>query len=324
MSRFVLVPIIVPTTCDFSFFRGILRTLWVRMYFCYVDTYMNLSSSDHLMAQRRETRKTSSEQVRRNTVTHIFRQLDLVLILFIFQEYEFPSPVSQDDGKYYGAPSFIGGFRFAESSAQQSSWQFSALQRPIQSPSPSATSPTDSSWEDASAPPSRGPSGPPSQPASRAPSMSAGVSGGKLAPLHPVFVPGSGERRVSMDSDAPFVIPGQKPGSVHSDNAEGGHKFNFKDLARPKLHRKSPQKSTSSKKSDSDAGDGLTSCTADNSVVGLTQKYGVCQKPALGKGVTSVIKLAHKWDRSEEKLYAIKVPRPFLSPSFPLPDAIFV
>jgi hypothetical protein len=28
---------------------------------------------------------------------------------------------------------------------------------------------------------------------------------------------------------------------------------------------------------------------------------------AIGKGATSVVRLAHKWDRSEEKLYAIKV-----------------
>jgi hypothetical protein len=28
---------------------------------------------------------------------------------------------------------------------------------------------------------------------------------------------------------------------------------------------------------------------------------------AIGKGATSVVRLAHKWDRSEEKLYAVKV-----------------
>ncbi|EGO19434.1 hypothetical protein SERLADRAFT_335756, partial [Serpula lacrymans var. lacrymans S7.9] len=42
------------------------------------------------------------------------------------------------------------------------------------------------------------------------------------------------------------------------------------------------------------------------STVSLTQKYGVCQKVAIGKGATSVVRLAHKWDRSEEKLYAVK------------------
>lgn len=186
--------------------------------------------------------------------------------------------------------------------------QFFTAQSPMHSPSPSATSPTDSSWEGTSAPPSRGPSRPPSQPASRAPSMSAGVSGGKLAPPPPVFVPASRERRASRGSDAPLVTPGKKAGSVHSDKAEGGHKFNLKDLlaSGPKLNRKSSQRSTSSKRSDSDAGDGRARSTAGDSAVSLTQKYGVCQKLAIGKGATSVVRLAHKWDRSEEKLYAIK------------------
>jgi len=212
--------------------------------------------------------------------------------------------------------------------------QLSAPQSPIHSPSPSATSPTDSSWEGVSAPPSRGPSRPPSQPASRAPSMSAGVSGGKLAPPPPVFVPSSRERRASRGSETPLVPAGKKQGSVHSDKAEGGHKFNLKDLlaSGPKLHRKSSQRSTSSKKSDSDAGDGRARSTGGDSAASLTQKYGVCQKLAIGKGATSVVRLAHKWDRSEEKLYAIKVSgrlrsillHAFLTPSLSLPDPIFV
>jgi hypothetical protein len=97
-----------------------------------------------------------------------------------------------------------------------------------------------------------------------------------------------------------------KPASVHS--ADGGHKFNLKDLlaSGPKLARKSSARSTaSSKKSDSD-GAGPKS-TAGDSAASLSQKYGVCQKIAIGKGATSVVRLAHKWDRSEEKLYAIKV-----------------
>ena len=39
----------------------------------------------------------------------------------------------------------------------------------------------------------------------------------------------------------------------------------------------------------------------------VSQKYGVCQKVAIEKGAMSVVRLANKWDRSEEKLYAIKV-----------------
>ncbi|KAJ3501526.1 hypothetical protein NLJ89_g9295 [Agrocybe chaxingu] len=74
----------------------------------------------------------------------------------------------------------------------------------------------------------------------------------------------------------------------------------------PKLNRKSSQRSTSSRKSDSDAGEGRARSVAGESTVSLSQKYGVCQKVAIGKGATSVVRLAHKWDRSEEKLYAIK------------------
>lgn len=39
----------------------------------------------------------------------------------------------------------------------------------------------------------------------------------------------------------------------------------------------------------------------------LLKKYGVCEKVAIGKGATAVVKLAHKWDRTTERLYAVKV-----------------
>ncbi|PPQ69237.1 hypothetical protein CVT25_006954 [Psilocybe cyanescens] len=199
----------------------------------------------------------------------------------------------------------------SSSSDQQShKRQASAPHSPLNSPSPSATSPTDSYWEGPSAPPSRGPSRPSSQPASRAPSMSAGVSGGKIIPPPAAQQPAGRERRASKASDIVPVTPGKasKPASIHSDKGESSHKFNLKDLLNsgPKLNRKSSQRSTSSRKSDSDAGDGRAKSTAGDSAVSLTQKYGVCQKVAIGKGATSVVRLAHKWDRSEEKLYAIK------------------
>ena len=43
-----------------------------------------------------------------------------------------------------------------------------------------------------------------------------------------------------------------------------------------------------------------------NASTSLAQKYGICEKVAIGKGATAVVKLAHKWDRSTEKLYAVK------------------
>ncbi|BGP18299.1 hypothetical protein JCM10213_008472 [Rhodosporidiobolus nylandii] len=38
----------------------------------------------------------------------------------------------------------------------------------------------------------------------------------------------------------------------------------------------------------------------------LSKKYGVCDKVIVGKGATAVVRLAHKWDRTQEKLYAVK------------------
>ena len=162
------------------------------------------------------------------------------------------------------------------------------------------TSPTDSYGEGGSLPPSRATS----QPASRSGSMSAGVGGGKIIPPQPIHAPSWRERRGSK-AEAP-VAPSRKS-SFHSDKGEGiSHRFNLKDLLAngPKLNRKS---STSSRRSDSDTGEGKAKSTAGESTVSLTQKYGVCQKVAIGKGATSVVRLAHKWDRTEEKLYAVKV-----------------
>lgn len=103
--------------------------------------------------------------------------------------------------------------------------------------------------------------------------------------------------------------PPSKPPSVHSQD---GHKFNLKDLLAqgPKLSRRSSQRSVSSRRSDTDResiADGKARSTAGDSTTSLSKKYGICQKVAIGKGATSVVKLAHKWDRSEERLYAVKV-----------------
>lgn len=139
------------------------------------------------------------------------------------------------------------------------------------------------------------------------PSMSAGTSGGKL-----ITATKDGKKATPPNStSASTVTPARpaKPASVHSDSGLS-HKFNLKDLlaSGPKLNRRP---SASSRRSDSevgsDGGKGRTKSTAGDSATSLTQKYGVCQKVAIGKGATSVVRLAHKWDRAEEKLYAVKV-----------------
>ncbi|KAF4562449.1 serine/threonine-protein kinase HAL4/sat4 [Pleurotus pulmonarius] len=171
-------------------------------------------------------------------------------------------------------------------------------------PASSASSPTLSERDSWSLPSTR----PPSQAPSRAPSMSAGVSGGKLAPP-----PTAAARSTSAGKNSapptpdPNVTPSKtgRASSVHSNDGDK-YRFNLKDLlaSTPKLARRSSQRSTgSSKKSDSDGG---AKSVAGESNVSLTKKYGVCQKVAIGKGATSVVRLAHKWDRAEEKLYAVK------------------
>lgn len=101
------------------------------------------------------------------------------------------------------------------------------------------------------------------------------------------------------------VVVGQKQEVV----AASGNKFTLKDLiglggSDPKLNRK---QSGSNKGSDRGSTKGGSERGDDNgSTASLLKKYGVCDKAAIGKGATAVVRLAHKWDRREEKLYAVK------------------
>jgi protein-serine/threonine kinase len=123
----------------------------------------------------------------------------------------------------------------------------------------------------------------------------------------PAPVPAKGSKKDRHEPVTP-VEPSPRnkgPPSVHS--TDGGTKFNLKDLlaSAPKLSRKSSARSSaSSRKSDSEGG-GPKSTGGDSA--SLLKKYGTCERVAIGKGATSVVRLAHKWDRTEEKLYAVKV-----------------
>ncbi|KAH9453081.1 hypothetical protein Pst134EB_017015 [Puccinia striiformis f. sp. tritici] len=70
------------------------------------------------------------------------------------------------------------------------------------------------------------------------------------------------------------------------------------------------QKPSSSKGGQSDDGkseDGENRSRAGSqAATSLRKKYGVCEKAAIGKGATAVVRLAHKWDRGTDKLYAVK------------------
>ena len=103
--------------------------------------------------------------------------------------------------------------------------------------------------------------------------------------------------------------PPSRPPSVLSNDGDR-HKFSLEKLLNStttKLQRNLSARSTaSSKKSDSDAD---KRSTAGDSSTSLSKKYGVYDRGPIGKGATSVVRLAHKWDRTEEKVYAVKVRR---------------
>lgn len=175
------------------------------------------------------------------------------------------------------------------------------------SPSPTS-SPSPSESNQWSAPPTR----PPSRPPSQAPSRAASMSGAK-PDLSSLFSSPLLGGLTKSKKDKPPVTPVEQssdprpkgPPSVHS--TDGGTKFNLRDLLGPgpKLSRKSSARSSaSSRKSDSEGG---PKSTGGESTGSLLKKYGTCERVAIGKGATSVVRLAHKWDRTEEKLYAVKV-----------------
>ncbi|CAE6409190.1 unnamed protein product [Rhizoctonia solani] len=100
-------------------------------------------------------------------------------------------------------------------------------------------------------------------------------------------------RAQSFSSERPK--PPSRPPSVSGDG-----KFNLKDLlaATPKVRG-------TSRKSDAGSEKGARS-VASGASGGRLDHYGICERVAIGKGATSIVRLAHKWDRTEEKLYAVK------------------
>ncbi|BEJ14734.1 hypothetical protein CspHIS471_0405010 [Cutaneotrichosporon sp. HIS471] len=87
----------------------------------------------------------------------------------------------------------------------------------------------------------------------------------------------------------------------------GGTKFTLKDLLGGSKDGKLGRRASGGSARGSDRGSTKGSEGGDgHSTASLLKKYGVCDKAAIGKGATAVVRLAHKWDRREEKLYAVK------------------
>jgi len=148
-----------------------------------------------------------------------------------------------------------------------------------------------------------------SRPSSRATSYSRRNSGARPE-TPPVPAPSLGRKQSGKSGKPAATLNGQPlvVGQKQEVVAASGNKFTLKDLiglggSDPKLNRKQSSNKGSdrgSTRGGSDRGDD------SGSTASLLKKYGVCDKAAIGKGATAVVRLAHKWDRREEKLYAVK------------------
>ncbi len=115
-----------------------------------------------------------------------------------------------------------------------------------------------------------------------------------------LFVPPKG----MPSARKPIAQPSARPPPSQA-STEASQKFTLKDLIPGAgLGRRTSNRSASSRRSDSERGhpNGGELATAS-----LAKKYGVCERLAIGKGATSVVRIVHKWDSSEDKLYAVKV-----------------
>jgi len=115
----------------------------------------------------------------------------------------------------------------------------------------------------------------------------------------------AGERDPSLSRSNSRTEDGGKLERKASQKQEGG--TSLRDMVSNSMTRKL---STTSRKSDDGKSDTEShygkSDKGGNQTNSLLKKYGACEKTAIGKGATAVVRLAHKWDKSTEKLYAVK------------------
>jgi protein-serine/threonine kinase len=117
------------------------------------------------------------------------------------------------------------------------------------------------------------------------------------------------EKEKEKDKKPIAVIGGQPVvvGNKQEVTASSGNRFTIKDLIGmgdgTRMQRKQSDRGS---QRGSDRGSTKGSEHDGASTASLLKKYGVCDKAAIGKGATAVVRLAHKWDRREEKLYAVK------------------
>ncbi|KAJ6463023.1 kinase-like domain-containing protein [Mycena vitilis] len=186
-------------------------------------------------------------------------------------------------------------------------------------PLPLAAPPPLSSSTAKSAPTSPVSATPPALPPTAVKRAASTATASSFIPPSPATAPSSSAQAKGTSKSAPNTPkPPSRAASVISEApstaTKESHKFTLKDLlaSGPKLSRRSSGRSASSRHS-ADSKDkggksgGSVKSTGGDSAASLSKKYGVCQKVAIGKGATSVVRLAHKWDRSEgDKMFAVK------------------
>lgn len=119
----------------------------------------------------------------------------------------------------------------------------------------------------------------------------------------------NGSANQPYNEKKPVALVGGQPVAIGKKEevvSTSGNKFTLKDLIGLGESNKLVRR-PSSKGSDRGSTKGSERGGDDNhSTASLMKKYGMCDKAAIGKGATAVVRLAHKWDRREEKLYAVK------------------
>ncbi|PLW19505.1 hypothetical protein PCANC_08733, partial [Puccinia coronata f. sp. avenae] len=119
----------------------------------------------------------------------------------------------------------------------------------------------------------------------------------------------SGARLMALQGSLDSMhLNGKNKGTSERSGEEKtfGGSSKLREMVGGKLGRK-PSSSKGGRSEDGKSEDGDNRSRAGSqATTSLLKKYGVCEKAAIGKGATAVVRLAHKWDRGTDKLYAVK------------------
>ncbi|MBW0490415.1 hypothetical protein O181_030130 [Austropuccinia psidii MF-1] len=121
---------------------------------------------------------------------------------------------------------------------------------------------------------------------------------------------GQGLRLTSLPHGAQGA-PSQNGKRVLSDKGNEekllGGSSKLREMVGGKLGRKPSSSKGGGRSEDGKSDDGDNRSRAGSQATSsLLKKYGICEKATIGKGATAVVRLAHKWDRGTDKLYAVK------------------